>query len=443
MMLTNYDNLVPSEIIDGLDLPAHWKKIRFRHLFSFDRGLGITKANLKDEGIPCVNYGEIHSKLGFEVIPERDQLKFVDEEYLETSEKALLNRGDFVFADTSEDLEGSGNFTYLNSDETTFAGYHTVIARLKSKDDPRYLAYLFDSIVFRTQVRQRVTGVKVFSITQLILKSCFVWLPPYDEQSFIVKYLDHKLQNLDRLIDKKKEVIEKLSEELKALINQATMKGIDGNVEYINSEIDWLGDIPKGWDVMRLKFCVQLINLKVEGQSTSLNYLGMENVASNTGDMIYDQENPSICEGVGNKFDKNDILFGKLRPYLAKVLKAETEGFCSTELLVLRSTELLTSEYLHFLLLSDSFINLVNSSTYGSKMPRASWDFIGNISIPVPRIEVQKQITTFIKKEKCRLQKAIMSNRIAVDKLLEYRASLINSAVSGSIRVCDKQAIIG
>ena len=154
MELAKYNNLVSSDIIEGLDLPEHWRKIRFRHLFTFDRGLGITKANLKDEGIPCVNYGEIHSKYGFEVNPEKNALKCVDEEYLESGKKSLLKNGDFVFADTSEDLEGSGNFTYLNSNAATFAGYHTVIARLQSDDNPRYIAYLFDSGSFRAQVRK-------------------------------------------------------------------------------------------------------------------------------------------------------------------------------------------------------------------------------------------------------------------------------------------------
>jgi type I restriction enzyme S subunit len=90
-------------------------KYRYRHLFSLCKGLGITKADLRDNGIPCVSYGEVHSKYGFEVNPDIHVLKCVDKNYLSSSPKSLLQYGDFVFADTSEDLAGSGNFTYLNS----------------------------------------------------------------------------------------------------------------------------------------------------------------------------------------------------------------------------------------------------------------------------------------------------------------------------------------
>lgn len=142
-------------------VPEHWDIKRFRNLFDFGKGLSITKENLQDEGIPCVNYGEVHSRYGFEVIPERDALKCVDSKYL-VFNNSMLNKGDFVFADTSEDIEGSGNFTYLNSSTRIFAGYHTVITRLKITAIHRYIAYYFDSLSFRNQIRNKVKGVKVF-----------------------------------------------------------------------------------------------------------------------------------------------------------------------------------------------------------------------------------------------------------------------------------------
>lgn len=94
------------------EIPEGWTEKRFCFLFSFKKGLSITKENLQDEGVPCVNYGEIHSKYGFEVDPKRHELKCVSADYLKNGQNSLLNYGDFVFADTSEDIEGSGNFTY-------------------------------------------------------------------------------------------------------------------------------------------------------------------------------------------------------------------------------------------------------------------------------------------------------------------------------------------
>ena len=199
-------------------VPEHWEVKRFRNLFDFGKGLSITKENLQDEGIPCVNYGEIHSKYGFEVIPERDALKCVDSKYL-VFKNSMLNKGDFVFADTSEDIEGSGNFTYLNSSTRIFAGYHTVITRLKITAIHRYIAYYFDSLSFRNQIRNEVKGVKVFSITQSILKGTFMLLPNLKEQQQIANYLDTQTAKIDQAIALKTAHIEKLKEYKNVLIN--------------------------------------------------------------------------------------------------------------------------------------------------------------------------------------------------------------------------------
>jgi type I restriction enzyme S subunit len=210
------------------EIPEHWEVSKLRFTFSFTKGLTITKANLQDEGIPCVNYGEIHSKYGFEIVAERDKLKCVDEEYLNNSKISLLSKGDFVFADTSEDIEGAGNFTQLTGETQIFAGYHTIIARQKnSKKNFRFFAYLFDSIAFRTQIRLAVKGVKVFSITQFILKDSTIWLPDMIEQQQIAQYLDEKTSKIDTLITKATKAIELLKERRTALICAVVTGKID------------------------------------------------------------------------------------------------------------------------------------------------------------------------------------------------------------------------
>lgn len=204
------------------DIPEHWDVIRFRNAFRFNKGLNITKENLNDEqGILCLNYGEIHSKYGFEFIPNVHPLKFVDESYLKNNQKSLLNDGDFVFADTSEDIEGSGNFSYINGQDLVFAGYHTLIAKPKINFNSRFIAYVLDSSAFRNQVRLRVKGVKVFSITQAILKTTFIWLPTEQEQNEIVKYLDEKMQKFNNAKIAYQIQIDRLKEYKNILINQA------------------------------------------------------------------------------------------------------------------------------------------------------------------------------------------------------------------------------
>ena len=200
-------------------IPSHWDVKRFKDYFKFDKGLTITKENLQDEGIFCVNYGEIHSKLGFEVNPKIDNLKCVGKEYLKANQKSLVKNGDFIFADTSEDIEGAGNFTYLNSCLPTFAGYHTIICRHKKNLASRYLAYEFQSTTFRSQIQKRVKGVKVYSITQGLLADLIIWLPPKEEQEKIVSYLDEKISKIDKLINLEQEYIKSLKEYKASLID--------------------------------------------------------------------------------------------------------------------------------------------------------------------------------------------------------------------------------
>ncbi|MBA8085875.1 restriction endonuclease subunit S [Citrobacter sp. RHBSTW-00089] len=184
------------------EMPSYWRISKLRFMFNFGKGLTITKENLQDEGIPCISYGEVHSKYGFEVSPKLHSLKCVDEKYLKDNSGSLLSKGDIIFADTSEDIDGSGNFSQLITDDIVFAGYHTIIAKPFNRKNWRFYAYLLDCKELRTQVRHAVKGVKVFSITQAILRGLSIWLPTDDEQKNIAKFLDHETTKIDNLIEK-------------------------------------------------------------------------------------------------------------------------------------------------------------------------------------------------------------------------------------------------
>ena len=201
------------------EIPKHWEVKKLKNIFKFNKGLTITRENLQDEGVFCVNYGEIHSKYGFEVNPQIHSLKCVSESYLEKNRGSLLKNGDFIFADTSEDIEGSGNFTYLNSDLQTFAGYHTIICRSKNDIFSRFFAYEFESLTFRNQIRSKVKGVKVYSITQGLLKDLTIWLPPKNEQQKIVKYIEVQTAKIDKAIELQQNYIAKLKEYKASLID--------------------------------------------------------------------------------------------------------------------------------------------------------------------------------------------------------------------------------
>ena len=142
-----------------------------------------------------------------------------------------------------------------------------------------------------------------------------------------------------------------------------------------------------------------------------------------------DSEAPIAAEGIANIFHEGDVLFGKLRPYLAKALLSTASGVCSTELLVLRGSKVIP-RFLLYYALSDEFIKQVDSSTYGAKMPRASWDFIGNMAAPVPSTNEQISIAAFLDRETAKIDNLISKQERLSGFLQEKRQAVISHAVT-------------
>jgi type I restriction enzyme S subunit len=183
---------------------------------------------------------------------------------------------------------------------------------------------------------------------------------------------------------------------------------------------------------------VNQINQKVEhDEDLPLPYIGLENIVPWKGELVT-HEVSYVPEGVSNTFYEGCILFGKLRPYLAKACITAKKGLCSSELLVLEPLKEIVPEFLLNCLLSDGFIKDVDSSTFGSKMPRASWDYIGNIKMPVLSKSEQIQIVDQINQETSKIDILINKAETAVNKLQEYKTALISAAVTGKIKVTDQ-----
>ncbi|MBL6445408.1 restriction endonuclease subunit S [Fulvivirga sp. 29W222] len=418
-------------------IPEHWSTQKFSYLFSLGRGLAITKQDLTDEGIPCVNYGEIHSKFGFEVSPEVHHLRCVKENYLETSPSSLLSRGDFVFADTSEDIEGSGNFTCLNSDTPTFAGYHTVIARQNEEHNYRYIAYFFDSLEFRNQIRSEVSGIKVFSITQAILKNSKVLLPPIDEQTTIANYLDEKTKEIDELIADKKKLLELYEEEKKTIINQAVTKGINPNATMKDSGIEWLGEIPEHWEVSRMKNVCKVrqgLQIPIEKRHSislegSLEYITIRSINNPDNPKEYISNPPEnvICH-------RDDILMARTGATGEPI--TNVEGVLHNNFFLIDyNRQLVIKEFLfNYLKCSKvkEYLLLVAGTTTIPDLNHS--DFYGTPFFEYG-IEEQQLIVEYIEIESARINSKIENTQKLIELLTEYRTALISEVVTGKLKV--------
>ena len=199
-----------------------------------------------------------------------------------------------------------------------------------------------------------------------------------------------------------------------------------------DSGIEWIGKIPENWEVKKLKYCSSFIQAKYDSELGELPYIGLENIVSWNGnyidtDSVYDR-NQSLV------FAADDILWGKLRPYLAKVYHAPRNGCCSGEFCVIRVMNHLDKRYFWNLLITSEFVETVNRSTYGTKMPRANADFIKNIKVPIPPVDEQERIACFLDTECARIDAVIEKTRASIEEYKNLKQAIITQAVTKGIR---------
>ena len=234
--------------------PTHWDIKRLKSIFSLGKGLPITKADLIEKGIPVISYGQVHAKYNPGTRLAVQLYRFVSPSFIETNPSSLVHQGDFIFADTSEDREGCGNCVYVDKEMQLFSGYHTIILRnLSGENNNRYLAYLFKTDRWRYQIRRLVDGVKLYSITKTILNGLNILIPPRPEQDQIVRYLDWKMTQINKLIHGYQREIGLIEEKENLQICDLLLHGLDQTVSFINPGIQNIDRIPSHWKVLQSK----------------------------------------------------------------------------------------------------------------------------------------------------------------------------------------------
>ncbi len=205
--------------------------------------------------------------------------------------------------------------------------------------------------------------------------------------------------------------------------------------EMKNSGIEWLGKVPTHWEVSRLKSSVANIVEQDTAQRRNDNYIALEHVESWTGRLRnVGQDAPPDSQL--KHFRSGDVLFGKLRPYLAKVTRPQTGGCCVGEFLVLRSRGGdLSNDYVEQFLRSKPIIDAIHSSTSGAKMPRAEWSVIGNMAIARPPFNEQASIIRFLEHADRRIRLYIRAKEKLITLLEEQKQAIIHQAVTGRIDV--------
>ncbi|STP14181.1 restriction modification system DNA specificity domain-containing protein [Helicobacter mustelae] len=407
------------------EIPEHWEVVRLKYVATLYTGNSIKdsdkgKYSSKENAIPYIATKDI----------TRDSC------YVDYDNGMYVPKNNLDFQRAPKDstlicIEGgsAGRKLAFMNQEVCFVNKLCCVKSLNEENFySRIFFYFFQSSFFCQIFHSNLKGL-IGGVTTEQIGNFYIPLPPLEEQKAIARFLDEKCAQMDSLIEKKQKLIALLIEQKSALISEVVTKGLDPQAPLKDSTIPWLGQIPEHWEVRKVKYLTTLRNQKAINCDFKI---GLENIESKTGKYI--QTNDFVFEDDGIKFFEGDILFGKLRPYLAKVFLANKEGICVSEFLVLKS-ERIYNRYLKFLMLGELFINVVDGSTYGTKMPRANWDFIGNLKIPLPPLEEQKAIAEFLDKKIEEIDSIITKTKEQIKLFKEYKNTLITEATCGRMEI--------
>ena len=410
------------------EVPEGWEILPIKYVVKIPVTDGPHETpELLNEGIPFISAEAIkNDKIDF-----GKKRGFISiEEHKRFSKKYKPQKGDIYMIKSGAT---TGNVAVVETDdEFNIWSPLAVIRPDLKKTTTKFLFHFMKSINFFESIELGWSFGTQQNIGMGVIENLPIVAPSIEEQISIAAYLDRKTAQIDNLISKKQKLIELLKEKRSAIINQAVTKGLNPDAPMKKSGIEWLGEVPEHWEVKRLKYFFRLITEK--NCSLQTKKVALENIESWTGRFI---DSEVDYQGEGISFLKGDILFGKLRPYLAKVLNAKFSGASVGDIFVMRPKLGISSRFAFYRFLSKPFIDIVNGSTFGAKMPRVSWDFIANLHIAMPNNKEQRTISGYLDSKTTKIDQTISRIEKQTDLLQEFRTALISEAVTGKIDVRD------
>ena len=279
--------------------------------------------------------------------------------------------------------------------------------------------------------------------------SLIVPVPSIPEQTAIADFLDRETERLDTLVAKKQTLIERLKEKRTALISrtvtrglppdEARKAGLDPHPRLKPSGVEWLGDVPEGWEVGKFSKEVRIAEGQVDPEIEPFCFMLLvapNHIERGTGRLIC-QETAGDQGAISGKYQccVGEVIYSKIRPALAKATLAPKSCLCSADMYPMASKGRLTNRYLLFLLISSRFTAWATLEADRVAMPKVNRETLNDLRLPIPPLAEQTAIADFLDRETAKIDKLITKIETAIERLREYRTALITAAVTGKIDV--------
>ena len=361
--------------------------------------------------------------------------------------KLVLKKGD-ILLEKSGGGENTpvGRSVIFDRDDINclFANF---IERLSPAENqyPQYVNYWLSTAYTNGLSKRNIkqtTGIQNLDV-EAFLSELFPEID-FNEQQAISTFLDHKCAEIDSVICVKQRQNELLKEQRQSEIYQAVTKGLNKNAAMKDSSIEWIGSIPEGWSLEKLKYNATL-NPNIDISKYNLNdeddvsFIPMENL-KNGYHTISEVPYEKVKKGYV-QFEDGDILIAKVTPCfengnLAIAAGLESSlGFGSTEINVVRAIKLY-NKYLYYYFQNKKFIERGTYDMYGvAGLKRVTPTFLLDSFYPKPPYTEQLAITEYLNVKCAEIDRLIQANNVTIEKLKEYRQSVIYEAVTGKTAV--------
>ena len=397
-------------------IPKSWQFSKFKHFADILSGYAFkSKDYVPKGGVPIIRIGDIKLKV------EPSYAKRANPKNIEDLERFIIKKGDILLAMTGATIGKSSSF---DTDEIAYLNQRVGSVRAKKNNLQRYLKYFILTDFFEEFIRLECDGAAQENISSTDIAELEMCFPSPQEQTQIATYLDYKTGLIDAIIAQKEALIKKLKEQRQAIINEAVTKGLNKDVKLKDSGIEWLGDIPEHWVISKFKYFATIRNGKdqkgVLVENGKYPILGTGGEFGRASEFLYDK--PSVLLGRKGTIDKPQFI---------------EEPFWTVDTLFYTEIhEDVSPKYLFYLSTLIPF-NLLQES---SAVPSMTQDKLHNVFLTKPIKEEQNKIVKHIENEMNKMDLLISKAKESIQKLKEYRQSLISEAVTGKIDVRDWQA---
>ena len=387
-------------------------------------------------GVPCIHYGDIHGDYQFKVDLDTAIVGRVNDPS-RFGVKEFVQSGQFLFAGSSEDYEGSGNFTLIRGKGCGIAGTDTIILSPLSDIEEEFMAYLFDSLFFRQQIRPHMMGTKVFHPSKKIIKNSYCVIPPIDESRQIVRYLNCKTSQIDSLIDKMTRELELLERYRREISWSVLTTGLDSSMPMVDSGVDWIGHMPSSWSVIPVRYLFEIVKRIKPGFSSQVLSITQKGIVPKDLSLHFGQ----IAESYDayQRVDIGDYAMNSMDLLTGWVDRSEYKGITSPDYRVFRLRKQVAADPRYFTYVLQMGYTRRIFFRFGQGVSnlgrwRLQPKVFMSMKFPFPPLEEQRAIADYIEFKYAEVDSTICGITQQIELLGKYRKQVINDVVTGKVR---------